>query len=175
MLFHFSEGHLAAAYPVGLGKPSWPTPAGEFEIVSAGAEQDLESARFHPGRNAPRGESRAGGSTPARTIPWAPTGSAELWGYGIHGTSRPSSVYHSAAMAVHRLHPDDIAELSNGWRSGTTGLLVYQPVLLAVIEMAASCSKSTGYLQQGHRPALTVRAMPSQGLSRPSTGPGWMP
>ncbi|MCL5061540.1 MAG: L,D-transpeptidase family protein [Candidatus Thermoplasmatota archaeon] len=34
MLFHFSRGTLLAAYPVGLGKPTWPTPTGEFRIVT---------------------------------------------------------------------------------------------------------------------------------------------
>ena len=76
MLFHFSQGKLRAAYPVGLGKPSWPTPQGEFRDRLAGEEQDLAGAEIHPGRNAPRGESRAGGSAArSRTIPWALTGS----------------------------------------------------------------------------------------------------
>ena len=34
MLFHFRQGNLTAAYPVGLGKATWPTPQGEFKIVT---------------------------------------------------------------------------------------------------------------------------------------------
>lgn len=34
MLFHFRKGELLAAYPVGLGKPEWPTPEAEFKIIS---------------------------------------------------------------------------------------------------------------------------------------------
>lgn len=33
MLFFFRGGELAAAYPVGLGRPSWPTVQGTFHIV----------------------------------------------------------------------------------------------------------------------------------------------
>ncbi|MBW6495360.1 MAG: LysM peptidoglycan-binding domain-containing protein, partial [Burkholderiaceae bacterium] len=34
MLFHFTGGALRAAYPVGLGRPSWPTPRGSFKVVA---------------------------------------------------------------------------------------------------------------------------------------------
>lgn len=34
MLFYFRKGELLAAYPVGLGKPKWPTPEAEFKIIS---------------------------------------------------------------------------------------------------------------------------------------------
>src|SRR5512143_189284 len=39
MLFYFSQGNLVGAYPVGLGKPSWPTPQGEFRIVNRQANK----------------------------------------------------------------------------------------------------------------------------------------
>jgi len=45
---------------------------------------------------------------------------------------------------------------------GTTGLLIYQPVLLALTrgQAASSCSESTGDIyNMGIDPALTVRAM----------------
>jgi L,D-transpeptidase ErfK/SrfK len=57
-----------------------------------------------------------------------------MWGYGIHGTIAPSSVYHFRSHGCIRLHPDDIAELFERTEVGTSGQLVYQPVLLAVVE-----------------------------------------
>lgn len=33
MLFFFKQGQLARAYPVGLGRPDWPTPTGAFTVV----------------------------------------------------------------------------------------------------------------------------------------------
>lgn len=33
MLYYFKDGNLAAEYPVGLGKPNWPTPLGEFSVI----------------------------------------------------------------------------------------------------------------------------------------------
>jgi L,D-transpeptidase ErfK/SrfK len=57
-----------------------------------------------------------------------------LRGFGIHGTIAPSSVYQFRSHGCIRLHPDDIAELFGHTEVGDTGLLVYQPVLLAVTE-----------------------------------------
>lgn len=133
MLFHFSQGKLVAAYPVGLGKPSWPTPRGEFEIVSRvknktwkvpisiQEEMRLEGKavleEVPPGPDNPLGAHWLGLSMP---------------GYGIHGTIAPSSVYHFRSHGCIRLHPDDIAELFDQVKVGTAGRLVYLPVLLAV-------------------------------------------
>jgi L,D-transpeptidase ErfK/SrfK len=58
----------------------------------------------------------------------------DLWGYGIHSTIAPSSVYRFRSHGCIRLHPDDIAELFDKVKIGTRGRLVYQPVLLAVVE-----------------------------------------
>jgi L,D-transpeptidase ErfK/SrfK len=135
MLFHFSEGRLLAAYPVGLGKPAWPTPTGDFTIVAREMnktwkvplsiqeemrrEQKVVLEEVPPGPDNPLGAHWLGLS---------------LWGYGIHGTIAPSSVFHFQSHGCIRLHPDDIAELFGSVTVGTTGRLVYQPVLLAVVE-----------------------------------------
>ena len=135
MLFHFSRGTLLAAYPVGLGKPDWPTPTGEFEIVTREAhkawkvplsiqeemrrENQIVLEEVPPGPDNPLGAHWLGLS---------------LWGYGIHGTIAPSSVYRFRSHGCIRLHPDDIAELFERTRVGTPGRLIYQPVLLAVAD-----------------------------------------
>ena len=133
MLFRYSQGKLIGAYPVGLGKPSWPTPSGEFEIVSRvhnktwvvpkSIQEEMERegkavlTEVPPGPDNPLGAHWLGLS---------------MWGYGIHGTIAPSSVYHFRSHGCIRLHPDDIAELFERTQVGTSGQLVYQPVLLAV-------------------------------------------
>lgn len=135
MLFLFSQGRLLAAYPVGLGQPTWPTPAGEFKIVSRvqnkawkvpqsiqeemRRENKIVREEVPPGPDNPLGAHWLGLS---------------LWGYGIHGTIAPSSVYHFRSHGCIRLHPDDIAELFDQVTAGTAGRIVYQPVLLAVTE-----------------------------------------
>lgn len=135
MLFDFKAGRLVAAYPVGLGRPSWPTPPGDFEVVSriqnktwivprSIQEEMLREGRavlteVPPGPDNPLGAHWLGLSIP---------------GYGIHGTIAPSSVYDFRSHGCIRLHPDDIAELFGHTEVGTPGLLIYQPVLLAVTD-----------------------------------------
>jgi L,D-transpeptidase ErfK/SrfK len=168
MLFHFSEGHLAAAYPVGLGKPSWPTPAGEFEIVSRVQNKTWKVPVSI------QEEMRREGKAVLEEVPPGPDNplgahwlGLSLWGYGIHGTIAPSSVYHFRSHGCIRLHPDDIAELFDRVAVGTTGLLIYQPVLLALTEDGRILLEvHRDIYNKGIDPALTVRAMAeANGLS----------
>ena len=135
MLFHFSQGELRAAYPVGLGKPTWPTPGGEFEIVSRAKNKTWKVPISI------QEEMRREGKVVLEEVPPGPNNpigahwlGLSLRGYGIHGTIAPSSVYQFSSHGCIRLHPDDIAELYGQTEVGDSGLLIYQPVLLAVTE-----------------------------------------
>lgn len=135
MLFHFGKGELLAAYPVGLGKPDWPTPAGKFKILSREMnktwkvpksiqeemrrEKQRVLTQVPPGPDNPLGKHWLGLSMP---------------GYGIHGTIAPSSVYDFRSHGCIRLHPDDVAALFEQVVIGAPGELVYRPVLLAVVD-----------------------------------------
>lgn len=133
MLFDFDAGRLVGAYPVGLGKPSWPTPRGEFEVVSR-----IKNKPWLVPKSIQE-EMRLEGKVVLTEVPPGPDNplgahwlGLSIWGYGIHGTIAPSSVYHFRSHGCIRLHPDDIAELFEYTEVGTPGVLVYQPVLLAV-------------------------------------------
>lgn len=135
MLFNFGQGRLLAAYPVGLGKPDWPTPTGRFRVVARETnktwvvpksiqeemrrERQVVRTEVPPGPDNPLGAHWLG---------------LDLWGYGIHGTIAPMSVYDFKSHGCIRLHPDDIAALYERVRIGSRGQLIYQPVLLAVLD-----------------------------------------
>lgn len=159
MLFHFSQGNVTVAYPVGLGKPTWPTPQGQFKIISRvksktwlvpksiqeemRRENKIVLEEVAPGPDNPLGAHWLGLS---------------LWGYGIHGTIAPSSVYHFQSHGCIRLHPDDVAELFDQVEVGNMGRLIYQPVLLAVIEDGRILLEvHRDIYNQGIDPAQTVR------------------
>jgi len=168
MLFHFSAGSLTAAYPVGLGKPTWPTPEGEFTIVTRETnkawkvpksiqeemrrENKLVREEVPPGPDNPLGAHWLGLS---------------LWGYGIHGTIAPSSVYHFQSHGYIRLHPDDVAELFEQVKAGTPGRIIYQPVLLALLDDGRILLEvHRDIYDKGIDPAQTVRDMAeANGLS----------
>jgi len=132
MLFLFRGGRLASAYPVAVGRASWPTPTGEFTVrtretdktwivpVSIQEEMRREGkpvlTRVPPGPDNPLGRHWIGLSLPA---------------IGIHGTIAPASVYGFRSHGCIRVHPDDVAQLFDRVAIGDPGRIVYQPLLMA--------------------------------------------
>ena len=169
MLFNFSQGKLVSAYPVGLGKPSWPTPQGDFRIVNRQTNKPWLVPKSI------QEEMRREGKTVLEEVPPGPDNplgrhwlGLNLWGYGIHGTIAPASIYHFQSHGCIRLHPDDIAELFDQVRIGTQGRLIYQPVLLAVIEDGRILLEvHRDIYKKGIDPARTVRDLAAaNGLSQ---------
>jgi L,D-transpeptidase ErfK/SrfK len=133
MLFRIRAGEVQAAYPIAAGKPSWPTPLGDFVVAtrekdktwyvppSIQREMAMEGKevleKVPPGPDNPLGKHWLGLSIP---------------GIGLHGTIAPQSIYHFQSHGCIRLHPDDIAQLFDAVAKGDAGKLVYQPVLLYV-------------------------------------------
>lgn len=132
MLFLFRGGRLASAYPVAVGRASWPTPTGNFRVltretdktwivpVSIQEEMRREGkpvlTRVPPGPDNPLGRHWIGLSLPA---------------IGIHGTIAPASVYGFRSHGCIRVHPDDVAQLFDRVAIGEPGRIVYQPLLIA--------------------------------------------
>jgi L,D-transpeptidase ErfK/SrfK len=132
MLFLFNEGALVASYPVGLGRPDWPTPTGLFSVIakevdpvwdvppSIQEEMRREGKeviiRIPPGPKNPLGRH------------WIGTTQENI---GVHGTIAPSSVYRFQTHGCIRLHPDDVADLFPRVTVGTPGEIIYEPLLLA--------------------------------------------
>lgn len=131
MLFFFRAGKLVMAYPVGLGKPDWRTPAGKFSVVEKVFNKTwlvpksiqeemrrkgkLVMTEVPPGPDNPLGKYWIGLSIPA---------------IGIHGTIAPASIFHFQSHGCIRLHPDDIEALFAQVERGTTGRIIYVPLLL---------------------------------------------
>jgi len=135
MLFLFRAGSLAGAYPVGLGKPTWPTPTGQFHVVQL---------RKNPTWTVPisiQEEMRRERQVVLTTVPGGPDNPlGKYWiglslpEYGIHGTNAPPSVYHFQSHGCIRLHPDDVEKLFPEVEIGTDGEIIYAPVLLALLD-----------------------------------------
>ncbi len=168
MLFNFSQDKLVSAYPVGLGKPSTPTPQDDFEIVTRQANKTWLVPKSI------QEEMQREGKAVLEEVPPGPTNplgkywlGLNLWGYGIHGTIAPASIYHFQSHGCIRLHPDDIEELFNDVQIGIRGRLIYQPVLLAVIgDGRILLEVHRDIYKKGIDPAQTVRNMAeANGLS----------
>jgi L,D-transpeptidase ErfK/SrfK len=135
MLFVSKDGTFVQGFPVALGRPTWPTPVGPFSIltkeidptwdvpVSIQHEMQREGRKplikVLPGPNNPLGDRWLGLS---------------LTGVGIHGTNSPASIYHHQTHGCVRLHPDDIRVVFDLVDAGAKGEIIYQPVLLALVD-----------------------------------------
>jgi L,D-transpeptidase ErfK/SrfK len=131
MVFLFSRGQLAAAYPVAAGQAGWPTPLGRFDVA------DKET---NPTWDVPVSIQREMALKGQRVLTKVPPGPANPLGdrfirvrdtgIGLHGTNAPGSIYRLATHGCIRLHPDDIRDLFDRVDVGTPVHLVYEPVLV---------------------------------------------
>jgi L,D-transpeptidase ErfK/SrfK len=134
MLFYFREGQLIRHFPVGLGRPDWRTPIGDFTIAVK---------EENPTWDVPRSiqeEMRREGKPVLTCVPPGPDNplgkhwlGLSIGGIGIHGTIAPGSIYRFQTHGCIRAHPDDIAGLFPLVARGTKGTLAYKPVLVAKI------------------------------------------
>jgi L,D-transpeptidase ErfK/SrfK len=132
VLFHADAAGLLTAYPVGLGRPTWPTFVGTFKVAT------LETSPVWDVPCSIQEEMRRSGKpVVTRVLPGAENPLGAYWigldrpAFGIHGTNAPASIYRFQTHGCIRLHPDDIEQLFRTVRVGTPGEILYQPVLLA--------------------------------------------
>ncbi len=134
LLFYAAEDR-ATALPVAVGRRDWRTPLGALSIVVK---------ETNPTWDVPasiRAEARRAGRVLPLSIPPGPNNPlGRFWlglsrgGVGIHGTNAPSSIYHAVTHGCVRVHPDDIAWLYPRVQVGTPVRIIYEPVLLAVVD-----------------------------------------
>jgi L,D-transpeptidase ErfK/SrfK len=134
MLFHFKEGRLIRHFPVGLGRPDWRTPTGEFKIV----EKREDPTWYVP--PSIQEEMRRAGSPVKTCVPPGPDNplgrhwlGLSISGYGIHGTIAPASIYQFQTHGCIRAHPDDVAALFGEVSRGTPVTLVYRRLMIAKV------------------------------------------
>jgi L,D-transpeptidase ErfK/SrfK len=134
MLFVFRDAHLAAAWPVTVGRPDWPTPLGSFRVASR---------RTNPTWHVPpaiREEMQEDGIDPGDVVepgPKNPLGQSwvglDHGGIGIHGTNRPLSIFLFGSHGCIRLNPEAGTRLLHMVSPGEPVEIIYQPVALAVL------------------------------------------
>ena len=131
MLFYFREGSLQAAYPAGLGRRTWRTPQGDFEVL----EKEEDKTWVVP--VSIQREMLAKGKPVREKVPPGPANPlGRHWirisvSEGIHGTNAPASIYKFQTHGCIRLLPENIERLYKEVPIGTPVKIVYEPVLLA--------------------------------------------
>ncbi len=97
-LILFDGDRITKIYDVAVGKPSTPTPEGEFRIVNRIPNPTYygPGVVMGPGKNNPLGTRWMGLSA---------------LGYGIHGTNAPGSIGKAASHGCIRMRQQDLEEL----------------------------------------------------------------
>ena len=131
MLFYFKSGKLEAAYPAAVGRRTWRTPQGDFEvlekqknktwIVPVSIQKEMMRKGLPVQEKVPPGPDNPLGQHWIRISPSA----------GIHGTNAPASIYKFQTHGCIRLLPENIATLFDEVTVGTPIKIIYEPVLLA--------------------------------------------
>ena len=132
MLFHFDDGRLAQVYPIAAGSRGWRTPLGAFTILTTEEDPVWDVPESIQAEMLSKGKKVLTHVAPGPTNPlgnyWL---GLSIPGIGIHGTNAPASIYSLQTHGCIRLNPDDIQALFGAVDVGTTGKVIYEPVLAA--------------------------------------------
>jgi lipoprotein-anchoring transpeptidase ErfK/SrfK len=139
-LYLLKNGEVRTSYPVALGKPpkpeqdeDWSTPTGRFIItakekdpvwrVPQSIQDEMEERGKQPIKEVPPGKDNPLGKYAMKT---------SLSGIVIHSTNSPSSINTYASHGCIRVMPEHMEKLFPIVEPRTSGIIVYQPVKLAV-------------------------------------------
>jgi L,D-transpeptidase ErfK/SrfK len=164
MLFLVRDHAIVAAYPIAVGRRDWPTPTGAFTILVK---------ETNPTWDVPasiRDEMRRRGQVVITRVPPSPVNplgaywvGLSMASLGIHGTNAPTSVYQAVSHGCLRLHPDDIADLFQQISVGDSGMLIYQPVLIAMIDGRVLVEAHDDVYRRGRDAADLIRRAAAEG------------
>jgi L,D-transpeptidase ErfK/SrfK len=165
-LLLLADAGRVVAYPVTVGRRTWPTPVGAFTVIGKETNPIWDVPVSIQREMAENGVPVI---TRMESSPQNPLGShwlgLSLPGLGIHGTNAPSSIYRFASHGCVRMHPDDVADLYARVRVGDTGVLTYQPVILAAIDGRIWLEANPDEYRRAPAPARYIReALERSGL-----------
>jgi L,D-transpeptidase ErfK/SrfK len=133
MLYHFKEGRLAAAFPVGLGQPDSETPTGIFTIK--GRERN---PTWHVPASI-QAEMAAKGRPVLAVVPPGPENPlgryaiyTSISGVLLHETIWPTSVYAFRSHGCVRITAEQMEKFFPSVPVGTQGEIIYEPIKVAL-------------------------------------------
>jgi L,D-transpeptidase ErfK/SrfK len=166
-LLVFSEDDQATVYPIAVGRRAWQTPVGGFTVISKETDPAWDVPLSIQREMAAQGRPVITRVAPSPDNPlgrhWI---GLSLPGLGIHGTNAPASIYAFASHGCIRMHPDDVARLFERVTIGMAGALIYQPVIVALIEGRVWIeAHPDAYGRGGDEGRIVREAVEAEGLS----------
>ncbi|MDD3013181.1 MAG: L,D-transpeptidase [Candidatus Gastranaerophilales bacterium] len=112
------NGQIIRVYSIGVGKPEFPTPIGNFKVISKIKNPGWEN----PYKPAGESKIKAGKNNPLGTR-WIGFLRNENGEYGIHGTNRPFSIGRYSSHGCIRMKINEAEELFSKVTNGTEVLV----------------------------------------------------
>lgn len=135
MLYFFNNNKLEQAFPVGLGMPTWRTPAGTFKVI-----KKEKNPTWYVPKSIQR-EMEAKGQTVKEIVPPGhdnPLGryavKTSIPGILIHETIWPTTVYQFRSHGCIRVIPENMEKFFEEVEVNTTGEILYNPVKVAILD-----------------------------------------
>ncbi len=123
--FKIDDKRFVKTFPLGIGRKGFNTPTGTFHITAKVEE---------PVWGVPETIRKKNPELPLFVPPGIDNPLGKYWielsieGYGIHGTNRPYGIGRKVSHGCIRLYPEDIEVLFKFVKTGTTVMIVDQPV-----------------------------------------------
>jgi L,D-transpeptidase ErfK/SrfK len=132
-MYHFQNDAYQRRYALAVGKPSWPTPTGNYKIfekrknpiwrVPTSIQEEMEEMGWEVQTKVPPGPKNPLGKYFIATT---------AWGVGIHATNRPWTVGYFVSHGCIRMLPHEIEQLFPQVQVGTPVKIIYRPIKLAL-------------------------------------------
>lgn len=127
-IYHFEQGKLKETYDIAIGKSSWETPVGKFQVANKkidpawnvppgmSSKLNIEERIVPPGPDNPLGKYWIGLSIPH---------------IGIHSTNQPHTIGKAKSHGCMRMQTDEAEKLFGLLEVGMEGEIIYEPVKIA--------------------------------------------
>lgn len=106
-------------YPVAIGRPQWPTPAGTFQVNELVENPDFLAFDFNNPKKKDRGRVPPGPNNPLG-LRWIGFAYAHGWQVGFHGTSKTDVLGQAVSHGCVRMANADVVEVFKKVKLGTT-------------------------------------------------------
>ncbi|HXJ34113.1 MAG TPA: L,D-transpeptidase [Candidatus Eisenbacteria bacterium] len=105
-------------YPVAIGQPRWPTPAGRFQVTELVENPDFLAFDFNNPNLPDRGRVPPGLNNPLG-LRWIGFANAHGWQVGFHGTTKTSALGRAVSHGCVRMSNHDVVEVYDRVKLGT--------------------------------------------------------
>ena len=130
MLFLRARGQVFGA-PVAVGSRGWQTPVAPFTVRSKEVDPTWDVPASIVREALERGQSLPSKVPPGPANPLGPFWlGLSIGSVGLHGTNAPASIYGAVTHGCIRVHSEDIAVLFDLVDVGTSGVTLYEPILI---------------------------------------------